>query len=322
MGHPERHPTTRDRETRLCLVREKSEKTREQSFEALPPRLKRGDRLGEFRLERELATGATATVYEALQVSRHRKVAVKVLSPHLAVVPTAAARFQAEAELAERVQDPCVIRIYGSGKERSHYYFAMKLESTETADRLCMEVSRDGSESIFHRVTGQFAAVARAVELFHAQGIVHRDVKPENLLVGVDGHLILSDFGSALDAQDRSPMLETALWGTTRYMSPEQFRPGANPYSPSSDIYALGLSLYEIICGVSPFPRCSEEEMARLKLTRLPQSPRHLNPAAPLGLEAIIRQAIDPNPSLRYLTAAAFAEDLERFSEKKRGHRR
>jgi serine/threonine-protein kinase len=117
-------------------------------------------------------------------------------------------------------------------------------------------------------------------------------------------------------------MLEAALWGTSRYMSPEQFSPGADPYSPANDIYALGLSLYEVICGVSPFPRCSDEEMARQKLTRLPQAPRHFNPAAPLGLEAIIRRAIEPRPSLRYPTADTLAADLERFAEKKRGHRR
>ncbi|HVR75662.1 MAG TPA: serine/threonine-protein kinase [Planctomycetota bacterium] len=299
-----------------------SERTREESFPGLPPRLKPADMLEDFRIEREVATGATATIYEATEISTDRRYALKVLSPHLALVPLAVMRFRAEAALAERVKHRAIIDIRGTGKDRDHYFYAMRLESGETAQSLSLEVDGRERDGFFHAVSRRFADVARALERLHAEGIVHRDVKPENLLVGKDGQLILCDFGSALDTRDRQPALENTLWGTVRYMSPEQLGPEADPYDSSIDTYALGLTLYEVATGVSPFPRCNEEDLVRLKLTRIPPAPRRINFKVPLGLDAIIRQAIEPCIALRHASAAALAEDLERFAERKRGHRR
>ncbi len=321
MENPKRYPATQERRIALLISKSARQKTREIAFPALPPRLKIGDVLGDFRIEREIATGATATVYEVWQHSRERKAALKVLSPHLAVIPQAAARFKSEAALAERVEHPSIIEVYGSGKTKDHYYYALRLESGETAESI-IDAFDPGDEAFFHRISSQFAGVARALELLHGQGIIHRDVKPENLLLGRDGELILCDFGSALDSADRSQVLERSLWGTVKYLSPEQFGPYPDPYNPSIDIYALGLTLYEAATGVSPFPRCSDEELARLKLTRIPPAPRHVSLKIPLGLDAVIRQAIEPNPTLRYRSVADLAENLERFGEKKRGHRR
>ena len=110
------------------------EDTRHEIFESLPPRLKASDKLGPFRIEREIAAGATGTVYEASQPSESRRIALKVLSPHLALVPRAVARFQAESSLASRVEDPCIVTVYESGKSRGHYFFAMDLHCGETAE--------------------------------------------------------------------------------------------------------------------------------------------------------------------------------------------
>ncbi len=321
MEHPREFPVTQDRRVTALLSSESTGKTRKALFPALPPRLKPGDMLDDFRIEREISSGATATVYEAWQLSRGRQAALKVLSPHLAIIPEAATRFIVEAAFAERVEHKSIVEIHGTGKTREHYYYAMRLESGATAEKLVDEAPR-GGESHFCGLARQFSAVARALEKIHANGIVHRDVKPENLLIGSDGELVLCDFGSALDANERSAVLETCLWGTVRYMSPEQFGPDGDPYSPLIDIYALGLSLYETVTGVSPFPRSTEEELVRLKLTRLVPPPRHMNLRLPLGLDSIIRQAIEPNPSLRYACMGDLAEDLERFGERKRGHRR
>jgi serine/threonine protein kinase len=152
-------------------------------------------------------------------------------------------------------------------------------------------------------------------------GVVHRDVKPENILVGRDGSLILCDFGSALDSSPSGDDRDE-LWGTVGYMPPEQLRPGADPRDASMDIYALGLCLYEAVTGSPAFPRLSGEALVKLKLTRLPPAPRCMDHRVPLGLEAIIRQAIDSEPRLRHSSAAELAEDLERFASGKRGHRR
>ena len=298
-----------------------SERVRKASLQAILPRLKVGDLLDDFRIEQEIAAGATATVYEAWQLSQGRQAAVKVLSPHLASVPEAATRFIAEAAFAERVEHGSIIKLYGSGKARDHYYYAMRLESGETAERIVEQAPRS-DENFFHCVARQFSDVARALEMLHAHGIVHRDVKPENLLIGHDGKLVVGDFGSALDSSERSPVLESCPWGTLRYMSPEQFGPDGDPYSPIIDTYALGLTLYEAVTGISPFPRATEEEIARLKVTQFVPAPRQINWRLPLGLDSIIRQAIEPNPRLRYTSMGDLAEDLERFGEKKRGHRR
>ncbi|MBI4602739.1 MAG: serine/threonine protein kinase [Planctomycetes bacterium] len=322
MQDPLRFPAAQGRRLALVAAKREAEKTRRASFPGLPERLRPGDVLGELRLEREVTTGGTATVYAAEDLLRGSKVALKVLSPHLALVPPAVARFKAEAALAERVESPWIVPVLGSGKDKDRYYFAMRLESGETAERLVEEAQDGRDEGSSRRVALQFAGVARALEALHEAGIVHRDVKPENLLLGSMGELLLSDFGSALDARDRSAVLEASLWGTVRYMSPEQFLPDADPYDATVDVYALGLSLYEAVTGLSPFPRVREEELARLKVTRVPPAPRHLNPRIPLGLDAVIRHAIEPCPRLRCPGAGALAEDLERFAEGKRGHRR
>jgi len=322
MEDPHRYPATQERRLSLHLLREPTEKTRQVSFPALPERLRPGDALGEYRIEREISSGATATVYQVEELPRGRRVALKVLSPHLGLVPEAVTRFKAEAAFTERVEHPAVMRVHGSGKDKSRYFYAMTLESGETAERLVTEAAESSDEAFYYRVALQIARVAEGLQALHDQGIVHRDIKPENLLLGADGELVLCDFGSSLDARERSPVLEKSLWGTVRYLAPEQFRSEADPYNASMDIYALGLSLYECVTGAFPFPRCNEAEMARLKLTRLPPAPRSINQRVPLGLDAVIRQAIEPSPLLRYPTAAELAGDLERFGSHKRGHRR
>lgn len=321
MEDPRRYPAGQSRKITAVLAPVVARKTRRAEFPALPPRLRTGEALGDFRIEREIATGSTATIFEVLEGACGRHVALKVLSPHLALVPRAAARFKAEAAFAERLEHPGIVPIYGCGKARGHYYYAMRLETGETAERLVDE-SAHADENFFYRVARQFAAVAQALAALHQAGIVHRDVKPENLLMGRDGDLILADFGSALDCNEPSSELASNLWGTVRYMAPEQFGRDADPYSPATDIYALGITLYEVTTGMSPFPRGDEEDIARWKLTRLPPAPRLSNNRLPLGLDSIIRQAIDPNPTLRYAAMADVASDLARFGEKKRGHRR
>jgi len=321
MNDPRRYPAAQGRKLTAVLAPSIDEKPRRAELPALPPRLRPGAVLGEFRIEREIASGGTATVFEAIEDDCGRRAALKVLSPYLALVPAAVARFKAEAAFAERLEHASIVPIYGCGKARGHYYYAMRLESGETAERIVSE-AHHADEAFFYRVARQFAGVAKALAALHASGIVHRDIQPENLLLGGDGSLLLSDFGSALDRNERSRDLESSLWGTVRYMAPEQLVRDADPYSLSSDIYALGIALYEAVTGASPFPRGEEGEVIRWKLTRLPPAPRCVNPQVPLGLDSIIRLAIDPNPTLRYTSMAELAEDLERFGERKRGHRR
>src|SRR5262245_3894806 len=187
MEDPHRYPATQERRLSLHLSREPAEKTRQVTFPALPERLRPGDLLGDYRIEREISSGATATVYHAEELPRGRRVALKVLSPHLGLLTEAVTRFKAEAAFAERVEHPAVIHVFGSGKDKGRFFYAMSLESGETAERLVTEGAASPDEAFYYRVALQLARVAEALQALHDQGIVHRDVKPENLLLGADG---------------------------------------------------------------------------------------------------------------------------------------
>ncbi|MCZ6794296.1 MAG: serine/threonine-protein kinase [Planctomycetota bacterium] len=295
-----------------------SRDTRRAEYPALPPRLGRGDRLGDLTLEEELACGANSSVYRAAEISTRRQVAVKVLSSNLSLHPEAVGRFRAESALAERVHHASILPIFGRSQDRGYHYYVMRLESGNTLEDCSTEATLHKDEAFYVSLARRFACLARALHEVHESSIVHRDVKPANVLLDGKGRYVLTDFGSALDTTDRDRLLEDTVGGTVVYMSPEQLRPGADPYDPAGDIYSLGLTLYEVCTGSLPFPHASDTETARLKLTRVPQPPRRLNHHIPLGLEAIIRQAIETFPQLRHPSAESMARDLERFAERKR----
>ena len=316
-----RFETTRLLPRRLRPRRARA-RTRKLRFTPLVPPPRRGDRLGGFRIERELACGSGARVYAALDARAGRAAALKVLAPHLAGHPEAERRFEAEHRLASRVPHCGIVKVGERGKEKGISYFAMDLLSGETAASLVPANGPAGEGRRLESLAMLFAGAARALEALHAHGVVHRDIKPDNLLLAGDGALLLADFGSALDARDRDPELERCLSGTLRYMSPEQFWAGADPYDPLQDIHSLGLVLYEAATGVPACPQLPESEVPRWKLSRLPPHPRAVAPAVPLGLEAIIRRAIEPDPRLRHSGAGELARDLERYAQLRLGSSR
>jgi serine/threonine protein kinase len=292
--------------------------TRREEFPPLPPQLRLGDKLGEYRLVREIWSSGSSAVFAAARETDERSVALKVLSSHLSLQSVAVMRFRAEAALAARVTHGAIVSVLGSGRSRDHDYYAMRLESGATLADLSASPLCD--EARFADLALRFAVLIGGVAQLHRHGIVHRDIKPSNVLLDAEGCLVLADFGSALDRHSPEPLLEECLGGTVLYMSPEQLSPGADPYDPAGDVYSLGATLYEVCAGNPPFPEeLSDADLARLKVTRLPPAPRHWNHRIPLGLEGIIRQAIDADPSRRYASAEAMAWDLVRFSSRKRG---
>jgi serine/threonine-protein kinase len=233
-------------------------------------------------------------------------------------LPRELERFRREHELARRVRHPAIVPAEELGEALGHAYFAMPRESGRTLSDLAAEPGR--SAAGFERIALALSRIAQALGGLHRAGVVHRDVKPENILLGSEGELGLCDFGSAIDARTLEGAEE--LWGTIGYMAPEQLRPGADPADPSMDVYALGLCIYEAVTGSRAFPRLPPEDLTRFKLTRIPPAPRSVEPRVPLGLDAIIRQAIDPDPDFRHSSADALARDLERFGSGKRGRGR
>ena len=226
-------------------------------------------------------------------------------------------RFEAEYELAARVRHDDVIRVHESGIEEGHHYFVMDLEDPRTAADLHPGTDVDANATFYRLVAKRFAAAARALRAVHAEGIVHRDVKPRNLLLAQD-RLVVCDFGSALDREHRSPDLEACLWGTVRYMSPDQFRADADPCDPRIDVYGLGLSLFEVVTGECPVPQGDEDEIVRWKLSRKLPLARRVNSDVPLRLERLIRRATASDPDDRHEHIGELAEDLDKLAQSRR----
>ncbi len=290
--------------------------TRRESFDSLPARLQPGDRLEKWWIGREICSGATASVFEANGEGLRFPLAVKVLSSHLTLVDRAVRRFRVEADLLSRLRHPYIVEFVGSGEDRGYHYYVMRRETSLTARDLRHTEGLSSTAAFLRRVVTMFRGLAEALAAAHELGIVHRDVKPENLLLSPEGELILSDFGSALDSRTRDPELESCLWGTLRYMSPDQFLSDADPYDPRIDVYGLGLSLYEVVTGQCPVPRGDEDEIAEWKLSQKLPDARRVQPEVSLGLERVLRRATARRPGDRYQNPGEFARALRRLQPK------
>ncbi len=270
----------------------------------------------------------TGLVFEARQTASDRLAAVKILWPHLRESAAAIARFREEAALAGRVAGQGILPMIASGRSGGHEYYATALATGPTLAQFIDEAIGTRGELFFRESALRFARVGHTVEALHRAGIIHRKIKPSNLFMERDSFL-LSDFELAIDLQrsvENPERPEESFPGSgirrpRVYSAPEEFVAGSW-LSGRVDVYSLGLSLYELAVGVLPFPCCKDDELARLKMTRDPIAPAQLNRDVPLGLQAVIQQAIASCPASRHPTAADLARDLERFAERKRGDTR
>lgn len=297
----------------------------------LPP-VGAGTTIGDFEVLEILEKGPSAVTCRARQRSRDREVALRVLSPHLCHLDVAVQRFREEARLATRLADPGLVPVYGLEVDEIYHHYAMKLMAEPTLEEFMENALGQRGETFYVEAARIYAQLCRTVAGLHAAGVVHRDIKPSKLFLIPGERLILGDFASAAEIGSdgglaRSSVIagdhEETHTGTPAYMAPERFVNDECDTDPRADIYSLGMTLYELVTGVLPFPRCSSyEEVARLKLTRKPPSPRKNQPALPLGLEAVIRQAVQTHVSLRYGRALDMARDLERFANNRRPNTR
>lgn len=285
--------------------------------------------LGDFRIVREVGRGGMGIVYEAQQVSLDRRVALKVLtSSH--VLSGNRERFEREARAVASLEHGHIVPVYSVGEAEGVPYMAMKFIDGQTLQQVIEEetqgqlrwtresTTRDSQSSThtsltssrFRQIAQVGRDVARALEAAHGAGILHRDIKPGNLLLDHKNKVWVTDFGLAKVEQNDALTQSGSLLGTPRYMAPEALHGWADP---RTDVYGAGVSLYEVLTGEPAFSGATRADLLRGIEERDPVPPRKRDSSIPRDLETIVLTAMDKVPERRYGSATALAEDFDRF---------
>lgn len=271
---------------------------------------------GRYRLLREVGTGGMGQVFLAEDAYLHRQVAVKVLRGDLARNPDFVERFRREATAAAKLSHPNVVAIYDVGEEDGASYLVMEYVEGET---LQAHLSRNGPIGP-ERAAYIGAQVAAALEHAHARGVIHRDIKPANILLTRDGTAKVTDFGIARAVSDATVVNTGGLLGSAYYLSPEQARGGYT--DEKSDLYSLGVVLYEMVTGQVPFSGDTMVAVAMKHLRERVPDPRELNREVPESLQEVIHRALQKDPGRRCASAAVMRQDLEGLYDRQDRRRR
>ncbi len=300
---------------------------------------------GDFRIRREIGRGGMGRVFEAQQISLDRRVAVKTLHTESASSPHAVARFKQEASTAARLEHDGIVDVYAVGSDDNVHWFAMELVDGAPLDAVvahCREVPmgelrgrtllqavesarRSNEESLridtglyeqghIEAVTEVVARVADALEHARSRGVIHRDVKPSNILLRVDGRVVLTDFGLAREEALPSMTRSGEFAGTPYYVAPEQAQGRREEVDHRADLFSLGVTLYEMLTLRRPFEGHNSPEVLAAIIGREPADPRRYRRGLSNDLVAIVMKALEKRPDNRYQSAAEFAEDLRRFA--------
>ncbi len=253
---------------------------------------------GRYRLDRLIASGGMAQVWEATDEVLRRSVAVKLLHPHLAADDTFVTRFRREAVSAARLAHPNIVGIYDTCSDAGTEAIVMELVRGRTLrQRLDEPKPLDAWQA-----AAIAAQVADALDEAHRAGLVHRDVKPANILLCNDGRVKVADFGIAKAAEGADLTQEGLMIGTAKYLAPEQVT--GDPVDARTDLYSLGLVLYEMLSGQPAFTGDTDAALALARIQRDPLRPRQVRPSVPRPLEDIVCKAIARDPAQRYRSAA------------------
>src|SRR5438309_89836 len=279
----------------------------DQAFEPTVARMSKD--FGDYELLEEIGRGSQGVVYRARQKSLNRIVALKVIGLAHWATEAHVKRFRLEAEAAARLNHPCIVPIYEVGERDGACYFSMGLVEGGQLDA----IAKREPIPIGHAAE-LIAKLARTVYYAHEHGILHRDVKPGNILLDAKGEPHLTDFGLARLVETESTVTRTLeVLGTPSYMAPEQAAGNNAQLTSATDVYGLGAVLYQLLTGHPPFAGSTTYETVRMVLETQPRQPRLCNPKVDRDLETICLKCLEKEPAKRYASAEALAEDIERF---------
>src|SRR5215211_8791596 len=263
-----------------------------------------------YRLKKTLGSGGMADVYLAHDEVLDRDVALKVLSRRYANDEEFVKRFKKEAQSAAVLSHPNIVPVYDRGElEGGTHYITMEYVPGGTLkDRIRKEGPLPPREAV-----GLALKVARAIQAAHQSGLIHRDIKPQNILLTESGDAKVADFGIARAANTTTTTSQNLILGTAQYMSPEQAK--GKPVSPKSDLYSLGVVLYEMLTGELPYNTGTPVKGPAEAANGRTRSPREVDPTIPEGINAVTLRLLDEDPAKRYSEARELIDDLERVSE-------
>jgi DNA-binding SARP family transcriptional activator/ABC-type glycerol-3-phosphate transport system substrate-binding protein len=267
-----------------------------------------GQPLRGYRLLEQVGEGAFGVVYRAIQPQVGREVAIKAVHPELANHPDFVRRFDHEAQIVARLEHPHVVPLYDYWREPDAAYLVMRFLRGGSVEDLLEVGPLDPA-----RVVSIVDQISSALGAAHRQGVVHRDVKPGNVLLDEEGNAYLTDFGVALDAGSPERSTGTMMRGTPAYLSPEQIR--LEPTSPKSDIYALGIVVFEMLTGEHPFPETSLTALLDHHVRDALPSAHALRPELPRGVDEVIALATAKDPDDRFADVGAIATELRTVLE-------
>ncbi len=302
-------------------------------------------KIAHYRILRRLGQGGMGIVYLAMDETLNREVALKILPPEMAVREDLIDRFTREANAVSKLKHTSIVPIYEMGRDGAFHFFVMPfikgislsgfvqllhkrktaknhpakpLSGPITAGAEKDETSTSGmteAATDLSRLLQIFETTAFALDHAHQQGIIHRDVKPSNILIDSDGHPHVLDFGLAKVVGLETQSLSGKILGTLPYMSPEQVSPNKGEVDQKADVYALGVTMYECVCGKRPFHGATTESLVFQILMKQPPTPRQHIPDLSKDIETIILKCMEKDPARRYATARELAMDLRRFRE-------
>ncbi len=264
-----------------------------------------GSQLGKYQIQASLGKGGMGIVYMGYDPQLDRKVAIKVLAPHLIWEEGFVERFLREARAAARIKHPNIVIVYDVGQEQERFYFVMEYIEGQTLGEL---IRRQGALPI-EDVLSILHPLADALDYAHQHGLIHRDIKPGNILIGEGLRVTLTDFGIARAAEETRLTTTGTLMGTPEYMSPEQAWGEEVGYQ--TDLYSLAVVAYEMLSGRVPFSGTTPHAVLYKQIHELPPPIRQTRPELPAGVEAVLSRALDKTPAKRYGTTHAFIDELE-----------